>query len=214
MQVISYNGISRQRWSARWDAHVVDLSKNVSLYLGSFDAREKAARAHDVAFLKINGENLAPDVIESSLNFSASDYAELQGTHIHTYTRIFIVLRPITSPARLNVQVHPKCHSRSYPNDGDAFKWNVYIGRAGGGVPSRARRAAALTRICVHGNAIHVTHSLVRFRDVSRYCGCECGRDYRGIATGERGWQCDESEQVPRRVSQLERVGMGGENWT
>lgn len=87
-QVISYHGISRQRWSARWDAHVVDLSKNVSLYLGSFDAREKAARAHDVAFLKINGENLAPDVIESSLNFAAADYAELQGAHVHTHTYI------------------------------------------------------------------------------------------------------------------------------
>ena len=67
------------------------------LYLGSFDAREKAARAHDVAFLKINGENLAPDVIESNLNFAASDYAELQGAlkHTHTHTYIHATNQPI-----------------------------------------------------------------------------------------------------------------------
>ena len=80
-QGVKYHGISRQKWSARWDAHVVDMKSDTTMYLGSFDAREKAARAHDVAFLKLNGPAVGdPGEMDSKLNFPASDYADLKGT--------------------------------------------------------------------------------------------------------------------------------------
>ena len=87
---VKYKGISRQKWSARWDSHVVDLKSNTTLYLGSFDAREKAARAHDVAFLKLNGPQITtPGEIDSKLNFPSSDYADLNGTLTAEQNRIW-----------------------------------------------------------------------------------------------------------------------------
>jgi hypothetical protein len=49
-----YVGVSRAPWSTRWDAHAVTATGE-SVYCGSFDSEERAARAHDVAQLKLMG---------------------------------------------------------------------------------------------------------------------------------------------------------------
>ena len=68
----SFKGVSRQKWMARWEAHVT-LSDNQKVFLGGFDSKEKAARVHDLATIKLLGRNV-PD---SQLNFPVTSYEGL-----------------------------------------------------------------------------------------------------------------------------------------
>ncbi|CAN6246109.1 unnamed protein product [Urochloa humidicola] len=71
----SFHGVTRHRWSGKYEAHLWDSScrvegrrrKGKQVYLGSYDTEEKAARAYDVAALKYWGQ-------DTRLNFPISQY--------------------------------------------------------------------------------------------------------------------------------------------
>lgn len=68
-----YVGVSRAPWSTRWDAHAVTATGE-SVYCGSFDSEERAARAHDVAQLKLMGTAAG----SGFCNFAVSEYQGIQ----------------------------------------------------------------------------------------------------------------------------------------
>ncbi|XP_020693057.1 AP2-like ethylene-responsive transcription factor ANT [Dendrobium catenatum] len=72
-----YRGVTRHRWTGRYEAHLWDNSckkegqtrKGRQVYLGGYDLEEKAARAYDLAALKYWG-------LATHINFSLEDYQE------------------------------------------------------------------------------------------------------------------------------------------
>ncbi|XP_074573387.1 AP2-like ethylene-responsive transcription factor ANT [Curcuma longa] len=72
-----YRGVTRHRWTGRYEAHLWDNSckkegqtrKGRQVYLGGYDMEEKAARAYDLAALKYWG-------INTHINFQLEDYQE------------------------------------------------------------------------------------------------------------------------------------------
>ncbi|KAG0534131.1 hypothetical protein BDA96_04G252600 [Sorghum bicolor] len=73
----SFHGVTRHRWSGKYEAHLWDSScrvegrrrKGKQVYLGSYDTEEKAARAYDVAAIKYWGGN-------TRLNFPIEQYGK------------------------------------------------------------------------------------------------------------------------------------------
>ncbi|XP_010941959.1 AP2-like ethylene-responsive transcription factor ANT [Elaeis guineensis] len=72
-----YRGVTRHRWTGRYEAHLWDNSckkegqtrKGRQVYLGGYDTEEKAARAYDLAALKYWGPS-------THINFPLEDYQE------------------------------------------------------------------------------------------------------------------------------------------
>ncbi|XP_077217133.1 AP2-like ethylene-responsive transcription factor ANT [Tasmannia lanceolata] len=72
-----YRGVTRHRWTGRYEAHLWDNSckkegqtrKGRQVYLGGYDMEEKAARAYDLAALKYWGSS-------THINFPVSNYHE------------------------------------------------------------------------------------------------------------------------------------------
>ncbi|KAL6658950.1 hypothetical protein ACP70R_002990 [Stipagrostis hirtigluma subsp. patula] len=72
-----YHGVTRLKWSGKYEAHLWDNTSQVEgrkrkgkhVYLGSYVAEEHAARAHDMAALKYWGTG--PN---TKLNFTIADY--------------------------------------------------------------------------------------------------------------------------------------------
>ncbi|XP_068654999.1 AP2-like ethylene-responsive transcription factor CRL5 [Aristolochia californica] len=72
-----YRGVTRHRWTGRYEAHLWDNSckkegqtrKGRQVYLGGYDMEEKAARAYDLAALKYWGPS-------THINFSLENYQE------------------------------------------------------------------------------------------------------------------------------------------
>ncbi|XP_062023382.1 AP2-like ethylene-responsive transcription factor ANT [Rosa rugosa] len=70
-----YRGVTRHRWTGRYEAHLWDNSckkegqtrKGRQVYLGGYDMEEKAARAYDLAALKYWGSS-------THINFPLDDY--------------------------------------------------------------------------------------------------------------------------------------------
>ncbi|XP_019437877.1 PREDICTED: AP2-like ethylene-responsive transcription factor ANT isoform X1 [Lupinus angustifolius] len=76
-----YRGVTRHRWTGRYEAHLWDNSckkegqtrKGRQVYLGGYDMEEKAARAYDLAALKYWGPS-------THINFPLENYqSELEG---------------------------------------------------------------------------------------------------------------------------------------
>ena len=69
-------GVTRPPWQTRWEAHIAakdDDGNDTSIFLGQFDAKESAARAHDAAQIKLFGEPPAC----GELNFAYGEYSEV-----------------------------------------------------------------------------------------------------------------------------------------
>ncbi|XP_043713969.1 AP2-like ethylene-responsive transcription factor ANT isoform X2 [Telopea speciosissima] len=72
-----YRGVTRHRWTGRYEAHLWDNSskkegqtrKGRQVYLGGYDMEEKAARAYDLAALKYWGPS-------THINFQLENYQE------------------------------------------------------------------------------------------------------------------------------------------
>uniref|UniRef100_A0A7N0UM86 AP2/ERF domain-containing protein n=1 Tax=Kalanchoe fedtschenkoi TaxID=63787 RepID=A0A7N0UM86_KALFE len=72
-----YRGVTRHRWTGRYEAHLWDNSckkegqtrKGRQVYLGGYDMEEKAARAYDLAALKYWGPS-------THINFSVENYQD------------------------------------------------------------------------------------------------------------------------------------------
>ncbi|XP_039049828.1 AP2-like ethylene-responsive transcription factor ANT [Hibiscus syriacus] len=72
-----YRGVTRHRWTGRYEAHLWDNSckkerqtrKGRQVYLGGYDMEEKAARAYDLAALKYWGSS-------THINFPLENYRE------------------------------------------------------------------------------------------------------------------------------------------
>nr|UTS53996.1 AP2-like ethylene-responsive transcription factor ANT [Haloxylon ammodendron] len=72
-----YRGVTRHRWTGRYEAHLWDNSckkegqsrKGRQVYLGGYDTEEKAARAYDMAALKYWGPS-------THINFSLENYQQ------------------------------------------------------------------------------------------------------------------------------------------
>ena len=67
----AYRGVTMHRRTRRWESHIWDGDSGKQIYLGSYDERDEAtaARAHDLAAIKIGGARRA------SLNFPPEEYA-------------------------------------------------------------------------------------------------------------------------------------------
>ncbi|KAG8056808.1 hypothetical protein GUJ93_ZPchr0002g24612 [Zizania palustris] len=73
----AYRGVTRHRWTGRFEAHLWDKSswnesqskKGKQVYLGAYDDEEAAARAYDLAALKYWGR-------DTNLNFPISSYED------------------------------------------------------------------------------------------------------------------------------------------
>ena len=67
----AYRGVTMHRRTRRWESHIWDGDSGKQIYLGSYDERDEAtaARAHDLAAIKIGGTRRA------SLNFPPEEYA-------------------------------------------------------------------------------------------------------------------------------------------
>ncbi|XP_049393038.1 AP2-like ethylene-responsive transcription factor AIL1 [Solanum stenotomum] len=78
-----YRGVTRHRWTGRYEAHLWDNScrkegqtrKGRQVYLGGYDTEEKAARAYDLAALKYWGPNTH---INSPLNTYEKELEEMK----------------------------------------------------------------------------------------------------------------------------------------
>lgn len=74
--LLAYEGVSRRQWETRFDAHVLveeGLEVGAQLHLGSFDTSHAAARAVDVAKLRLGHR------VDELLNFPLVDYTEILG---------------------------------------------------------------------------------------------------------------------------------------
>lgn len=74
--LLAYEGVTRRRWETRFEANVLvkdDLDLDAQLHLGSFDTSHAAARAVDVAKLRLGHRD------DELLNFPLVDYDEILG---------------------------------------------------------------------------------------------------------------------------------------
>lgn len=108
----NYLGVSRVRWTAHWDASVKNASGE-RISLGSFNSEEAAARAYDIAALKLFGE-------EAKTNFSSDDYEEGLGEMEELSIQEFI--EAIQGEAAAEIQKHSRFRGVYKAEDG---KWEA-----------------------------------------------------------------------------------------
>eukprot|EP00894_Picocystis_sp_ML_P002373 jgi/Pico_ML_1/52890/g3530.t1 len=108
----NYLGVSRVRWTAHWDASVKNASGE-RISLGSFNSEEAAARAYDIAALKLFGE-------EAKTNFASDDYEEGLGEMEELSIQEFI--EAIQGEAAAEIQKHSRFRGVYKAEDG---KWEA-----------------------------------------------------------------------------------------
>ncbi|KAF5461748.1 hypothetical protein F2P56_017822 [Juglans regia] len=124
-----YRGVTRHRWTGRYEAHLWDNScrregqsrKGRQVYLGGYDKEEKAARAYDLAALKYWGPN-------TTTNFPVSNYEkELEEMKIMTRLEFIASLRRKSSGFSRGASIY-----RGVTRHHQHGRWQARIGRVAG----------------------------------------------------------------------------------
>ncbi|XP_022973905.1 AP2-like ethylene-responsive transcription factor BBM [Cucurbita maxima] len=124
-----YRGVTRHRWTGRYEAHLWDNScrregqtrKGRQVYLGGYDKEEKAARAYDLAALKYWGTT-------TTTNFPISDYEkELEEMKHMTRQEFVASLRRKSSGFSRGASIY-----RGVTRHHQHGRWQARIGRVAG----------------------------------------------------------------------------------
>ncbi|XP_027911025.1 AP2-like ethylene-responsive transcription factor ANT isoform X2 [Vigna unguiculata] len=125
-----YRGVTRHRWTGRYEAHLWDNSckkegqgrKGRQVYLGGYDMEEKAARAYDMAALKYWGPS-------SHINFPLENYKnELEEMKNMTRQEYVAHLRRKSSGFSRGASMYRGVTSRHHQHG----RWQARIGRVAG----------------------------------------------------------------------------------
>lgn len=124
-----YRGVTRHRWTGRYEAHLWDNScrregqsrKGRQVYLGGYDKEEKAARAYDLAALKYWGPT-------TTTNFPVSNYEkELEEMKNMTRQEFVASLRRKSSGFSRGASMY-----RGVTRHHQHGRWQARIGRVAG----------------------------------------------------------------------------------
>ncbi|XP_058067958.1 AP2-like ethylene-responsive transcription factor AIL5 [Magnolia sinica] len=124
-----YRGVTRHRWTGRYEAHLWDNScrregqsrKGRQVYLGGYDKEEKAARAYDLAALKYWGAT-------TTTNFPVSNYEkELEDMKNMTRQEFVASLRRKSSGFSRGASIY-----RGVTRHHQHGRWQARIGRVAG----------------------------------------------------------------------------------
>lgn len=124
-----YRGVTRHRWTGRYEAHLWDNSckkegqsrKGRQVYLGGYDMEEKAARAYDLAALKYWGSS-------THINFPLENYEqELEGMKNMTRQEYVAHLRRKSSGFSRGASIY-----RGVTRHHQHGRWQARIGRVAG----------------------------------------------------------------------------------
>ncbi|XP_020975276.1 AP2-like ethylene-responsive transcription factor AIL7 isoform X3 [Arachis ipaensis] len=125
-----YRGVTRHRWTGRYEAHLWDNScrregqarKGRQVYLGGYDKEEKAARAYDLAALKYWGPT-------ATTNFPVSNYIkELEEMKDVGKLEFIASLRRRSSGFSRGASIYRGVTSRHHQQG----RWQARIGRVAG----------------------------------------------------------------------------------
>lgn len=124
-----YRGVTRHRWTGRYEAHLWDNScrregqarKGRQVYLGGYDKEEKAARSYDLAALKYWGPT-------ATTNFPISNYTtELEDMKHVTKQEFIASLRRKSSGFSRGASIY-----RGVTRHHQQGRWQARIGRVAG----------------------------------------------------------------------------------
>ncbi|XP_021714022.1 AP2-like ethylene-responsive transcription factor AIL6 [Chenopodium quinoa] len=124
-----YRGVTRHRWTGRYEAHLWDNScrregqarKGRQVYLGGYDKEEKAARSYDLAALKYWGPT-------ATTNFPISNYStELEDMKHVTKQEFIASLRRKSSGFSRGASIY-----RGVTRHHQQGRWQARIGRVAG----------------------------------------------------------------------------------
>ncbi|XP_042028802.1 AP2-like ethylene-responsive transcription factor AIL6 [Salvia splendens] len=124
-----YRGVTRHRWTGRYEAHLWDNScrregqarKGRQVYLGGYDKEDKAARSYDLAALKYWGPT-------ATTNFPMSNYAKEVEEMKHMTKQEFIAsLRRKSSGFSRGASIY-----RGVTRHHQQGRWQARIGRVAG----------------------------------------------------------------------------------
>ncbi|KAK8305083.1 hypothetical protein V6Z12_D03G038000 [Gossypium hirsutum] len=124
-----YRGVTRHRWTGRYEAHLWDNScrregqarKGRQVYLGGYDKEEKAARAYDLAALKYWGPT-------ATTNFPITNYSKELEEMKHVTKQEFIAsLRRKSSGFSRGASIY-----RGVTRHHQQGRWQARIGRVAG----------------------------------------------------------------------------------
>ncbi|KAF5748769.1 AP2-like ethylene-responsive transcription factor PLT1 [Tripterygium wilfordii] len=125
-----YRGVTRHRWTGRYEAHLWDNScrregqsrKGRQVYLGGYDKEEKAARAYDMAALKYWGTS-------TTTNFPIGNYEkELEEMKHMTRQEHVAAIRRKSSGFSRGASMYRGVTSRHHQHG----RWQARIGRVAG----------------------------------------------------------------------------------